>query len=289
MPGFLESEFLNRPAGEALFHVHPVPYEATVSYGGGTAEAPEAILAASQQLEVFDGYSVPGEDGIHTGSPVDCSGSVESVFETVAERASFAFENGCIPVLLGGEHGVTNGAIRALKTLGRPVGIVQIDAHDDLRDSYQGSKWSHACVMRRALEAGFPLCQVGVRALSPDARALRKDGEGLVWFDAERIAVEGPDCVRLPEDFPTEVYLTLDVDGLDPSLLPATGTPEPGGLGWWSLMHIVGALSRYRRILGFDVVELAPAPGLRHCDFIVARAVYNIMGWISRSPRGTPR
>lgn len=283
-PAFLESEFPSRDPDAALFHVHPVPLEATVSYGVGTGRAPAAILEASQQLETWDGRSVPGAEGIHTAAPVDCSGDLQAVFDAVSGRVTAALSAERIPVLLGGEHSITNGGIRALAALSEPVGIVQVDAHDDLRDQYGGTPWSHACVMRRALDAGICLCQVGLRALSPEALRLRRErAEQLVWFDAEGIARDGPGSVCLPAWFPRKVYLSVDVDGLDPAVIAATGTPEPGGLGWWDLMAIVEGIAGARQIVGFDVVELAPMAGFEAATYAAARLTYNLMGFAARS------
>ncbi len=281
---FLASEFTPADPESARFHVIPAGLERTVSYGGGTAGAPEAILAASQQLEAFDGVSCPGELGIHTTAPIDATGSTEAVLDEIEHHIHQALTTGSVPALLGGEHTVTLGALRALTGHHEPVGIVQFDAHADLRPSYQGSPLSHACVMHHAFSLGFPLMQIGVRSLSPEEVTLRKKNPGAIRHaDARQFHCNGIDACQLPKDFPRKIYITFDVDGLDPSLMPATGTPEPGGLFWHEAMDAIECVLKGRQLIGFDVVELAPTPGLHHPDLTAARLVYNLMGYATRT------
>lgn len=190
-----------------------------------------------------------------------------------------------LPVLLGGEHTVTYGALAALKKRFGTFGIIQFDAHADLRDSYEGSPWSHACVMRRAVkDLGLPLAQFGVRAMCLDEAEARKE-HGVTFHDAASIARSGLPESLLPPDFPRQVYLTFDVDGLDPSIMPATGTPVPGGLGWYQSLDIAERTLSGRDVLGFDVVELAPVPGMHASDFAAARLTYALMGIVARGRR----
>lgn len=299
---FLASEIALRPAEECLFHIIPAPFEASVSYGGGTALGPEAILEASSQLEVWTGRSVPSAKGIYTWPAVECHGSAEDVIERIAAATRTALSHGpqreqaaahaaggaavlagssapTVPVLLGGEHTVTLGALRALQEVHGDFGIVQFDAHADLRSSYQGSPFSHACVMRRAVQdMGLPLFQIGVRSLSPDEERYRRE-QGIAHLDAR----EGcrPAAGRefsLPGTFPDALYLSFDLDALDASLMPATGTPEPGGLFWWDALRLIERSLRGRTCIGFDVVELAPVRGLHAPTYTAARLVHEIMG-----------
>ncbi len=279
---FLASELPDSEPGRSLFHVLPVPLEATVSYAGGTARGPQAILEASDQLELWDGESVPAEPGIHTWPAVECSGSPEAVLAAIESSVDSILDYRGLPVLLGGEHTVTYGALSALKKRFGRFGIIQFDAHADLRDSYEGSPWSHACVMRRAVkDLGLPLAQFGVRALCLDEVEARRE-HGVTFHDAADIARRGLPEVLLPPDFPDRVYLTFDVDGLDPSIMPATGTPVPGGLCWYQSLDIAERTLAGREVLGFDVVELAPVPGLHAVDFAAARLVYALMGIVQR-------
>ena len=292
-PAFLSAERPNADPGKAFFHVLSAPLESSVSYGGGTALGPGAILEASNYLELWDGFSIPANLGIHTAPAVDCSRGTEEALEGIRSAVAAAYAAGAVPVVLGGEHTVTYGALKATAEAFRAseVGIVQFDAHGDLRDSYHGDRLSHACVMRRGLDLGFRLFQVGQRSLSEEDLECRRRF-GIPYLDAREAAGFGspsPDLLPvtslpLPGDFPRLVYLTFDVDGLDPAVIPATGTPEPGGLSWHQALAMIESVAASgRRIVGFDVVELAPDGSSRPSDFAAARLVYNIMGIVGRS------
>jgi agmatinase len=275
MKRFLASEIPDAPPEECRFHIIPAPLEATVSYGGGTARGPDAILEASFYLEAYDGSGTPCDAGIATLAAVQG-------LEEIEAAVSKAWNAGATPVLLGGEHTVTLGALRALKKAGREFGVVQFDAHADLRDVYEGDPLSHACVMRRAVDdLGLPLFQVGVRALSEAEDRFRGERD-IPFVDAADLAADGTDSLTLPPEFPGEVYLTIDVDVLDPSIMPSTGTPEPGGLGWYTLLSLIESCLRGRRTLGFDVVEFAPLPALRAPDTTAATLVYRVMAMLER-------
>jgi N1-aminopropylagmatine ureohydrolase len=280
---FLASEVPELAPEQARFHVLPVPYEKTVSYGGGTAKGPDAILTASGQLERWDGHSDPGGDGIYTWPAIDCSGAPEAVIASIAAAVTRILRLGKLPVVLGGEHTVTWGVIRGYLDAGvRDFGVVQIDAHADLRDRYEGDPLSHASVMRRVVEAGVPLFQLGNRAYCEeerDARAMH----GVRFLDAEALVPRGIDSIELPADFPPNVFFTVDIDGIDPSVLPATGTPVPGGLTWYQTLGLFESVARQRRIIGFDVMEFAPIPGFHAFDFAAALLAYKLMGIVQRT------
>lgn len=281
-PRFLDSEVPDLRPEQARFHVLPVPYEKTVSYGGGTGKGPGAILAASGQLERWDGYSDPGAEGIYTWDPVDCNGPDQQVIDRIAAAVARILRLGKMPVVLGGEHTVTWGVIRGYLDAGRRnFGVVQIDAHADLRDEYEGSRLSHACVMRRVVEAGIPLFQLGNRAYSLEEREARARHD-VHYLDADQLVPNGISAFELPPEFPPEVFFTLDVDGIDPSVLPATGTPVPGGLGWYQTLGLFESVARQRRIIGFDILEFAPIPGFHAFDFTAALLVYKLMGLVQR-------
>ena len=285
-PDFLASEISNQTPEDALFHVVPVPYEKTVSYGGGTAGGPRAILDASQQLETYDGFSCPCDAGIYTWDAVDCSADDAQVIAAIKEAVGrvYGFGGEKFPFLLGGEHTVTNGAVGALHEAGVEFGIVQFDAHADLRESYDGSKWSHACVMKRAVDLGIPVFQLGVRAISLEEAGVRETHSSLIsYIDGYALGTTGiPAGALLPAGFPEKVYVTMDVDGLDPSIMPATGTPVPGGIGWYQLQELLRKVASERQIIGADVVELAPIEGLHASNFAAARLVYDVMGIVQR-------
>jgi agmatinase len=279
---FLGSELPELAPEEARFHVLPVPYEKTVSYGGGTARGPAAIIAASGQLERWDGHSDPGADGIYTWPPIDCSGPAEGVIDAIAAGVARILRMGKLPVVLGGEHTVTWGVIRGYLDAGvQDFGVVQIDAHADLRDRYEGDPLSHASVMRRIVEAGIPLFQLGTRAYCDEERAARTEFT-VEYIDADQLVPRGIDSVALPDRFPRDVFFTVDVDGIDPSVLPATGTPVPGGLGWYQTLGLFESVARQRRIIGFDVMEFAPIPGFHAYEFAAALLAYKLMGIVQR-------
>jgi agmatinase len=274
MKKFLESEIPDLPAEECLFQIIPAPYEKTVSYGTGTARGPEAILEASCQLEAYDGVSCPCERGIFTHQPA-------MTLEEIEATAAKLFQSGKIPITLGGEHTVTYAAVKALKETGKEFGIIQFDAHADLRDTYEGDKFSHACVMRRAIELGIPLFQIGVRSLSLPEEELRRK-LNIPHLDGYETGRSGIPDHLLPDGFPEKIYLTFDVDALDPSIMPSTGTPEPGGLTWSQTFKCLEQIVSEKSIVGCDFVELAPIDGLHAPDFLAARLIYNFMGIISR-------
>ncbi|MDO5535949.1 MAG: agmatinase [Desulfovibrionaceae bacterium] len=280
---FLSSEFPQTPPERAGFHIIPVPLERTVSYGGGTRLGPEAILEASQQLEAWDGISSPGSLGIHTHAPIDCSQGLESVFARTEEAVRAALAADAVPVVLGGEHTVSYAPLHALHEAGRIFGVLHFDAHCDLREIYEDDRFSHACVLRRAVEdCALPLVQFGTRDYCREEADFRRQA-GITGYDADWLARHGLPEQPLPEDFPKDVYVTFDVDGFDSSLMPATGTPSPGGLFWHQAMAILEVCLAGRRLIGFDVVELAPIQGLHHADFTAAKLVHALMGMAQRS------
>lgn len=280
---FLSSEVPSCPADKARFHVIPVPYEATVSYAGGTAHGPQAILDASDQLELYDGISFPGEGGIFTQAPVDCSGTPEQVMENIRLSVLTALDCEAFPVVLGGEHSLTYGELIALKERYGIFGVVQFDAHADLRDSYEGSKWSHASVMRRAVkDLGLPLVQIGNRIFCREELEARRE-HGVTCWDAPFLCRKGIPEKLIPEGFPNHVFITFDVDGLDPSIMPETGTPVPGGLSWYQALELAEKSLLRRTLIGFDVVELAPRAGHIVSDFAAASLTYALMGIAQRN------
>jgi len=283
-PDFLESELAQLQGRDALFQVIPVPLEQTVSYGGGTARAPGAILNASQQLEAWDGSSEPLTAGISTTPFIDCYGDISAILRRIEETVQAVVDKKAIPVVLGGEHTVSLAPIRVLAgQCTEPIGIIQLDAHADLRASYEGTPYSHACVMRRVLEeCGCQLFQFGVRALCREEVDYRNK-HGVYHLDGRAIYNTNLADFALPEDFPENIYLTLDVDGLDPSVLGATGTPVPGGPGWYQTLTFLERAVAGRKVVGFDLVELAPREGDHGSDFAAAQLVYLVMGIITRN------
>jgi agmatinase len=277
MSTFLASELTADEQGDdALFRVIPVPLERTVSYGAGTGRGPAAIIEASNELERLCAGKEPCHAGIVTEAALDCTGPLPEVMERLARRTEAATRAGRIPVTLGGEHSLTYGAVMGLRrVLDRPVGVVQIDAHADLRVAYGGEVHSHASVMHLLAEEGVRIAQFGVRALSGEESDSRARN-GVFWRDAEELVTDRIHRVALPEDFPDLIYVSFDLDGLDPSQMPATGTPVPGGLAYYQSLHLVENALVGRRCVGLDVVELAP-DGNAAWDFTASQIVYRLM------------
>ena len=261
--------------------VLPVPLEATVSWGGGTAGGPRAIIAASQQVELYDREHdrEPALDyGIHTLPALELSDDPAAAVAEIAAAVAQAAATGRLVVALGGEHTLSAGVSHGLlDALGGPLTVVQLDAHSDLRDSYDGTPLSHACVARRMLEDPRveQVLQLGVRSVDTEEVAFARahPQRVRVWY-AEDVHDGGwrdelAACVR-----GRRVHLTIDVDGLDPAVVPATGTPEPGGLSWREALDIVRTTAQAGSIVGIDCVELAPRPELHHADFAVAKLLY---------------
>lgn len=279
---FLDSELSQeeRQLADAKFVVVPMPLERTVSYGAGTKGGPDAIIAASNELERICPEGEPSSQGIATLAPISCEGDLPEVMARLAEQTESIVAQGKIPVVLGGEHSLSYGAVTGVsRALGRMVGIVQIDAHADLRIAYQGEKHSHASVMHLLCEDGHSLAHYGVRALCQqevDSRAQY----GVTFIDAEELVTQNISSVTLPDDFPEDIYISFDVDGLDPSIMPATGTPVPGGLGYYQALSIVRSALKGRRCVGMDIVELSPNSDSEAWDFTAAQITYRLMGMV---------
>ncbi|MDX2464127.1 MAG: agmatinase [Porticoccus sp.] len=282
-PHFLGSEIEQGNPSTSLFHVIPVPYERTVSYGGGTAKGPSAILDASWQLEIWDGKSTPCELGIYTHEVVDCEGDEVAVIERIAMVTKEILALGKMPVAIGGEHTVTGGVVKGLLDAGiTDFGVVQIDAHADLRDAYEGNPLSHASVMKRVVDLGIPLYQLGIRAYCEEEMVAREK-HGVLFQDADQLVPDNITEIILPDDFPKKVFFTLDIDGMDPSVFPSTGTPVPGGLGWYQTLSLFESVARQREIIGFDLMEFAPIQGFHAYEFAAAQLIYKMMGIVQRN------
>ncbi|MBO1254491.1 agmatinase [Alteromonas sp. 5E99-2] len=280
-PHFLGSE-IEQGGDDAFFHVIPVPYERSVSYGVGTAYGPAKLLDASWQLEMWDGKSRPCDLGINTLPPVDCQGDGATAVERIAKATASVAAKGGFPIALGGEHTVTGGVIKGLIDAGiTDFGVVQIDAHADLRHAYEDNLLSHASVMKRVVEKGIPLFQLGIRAFCEEEIEARKEFN-VRHLDAEVLVPNNINEFTLPEDFPENVFFTLDIDGMDPSVFPSTGTPVPGGLGWYQTLSLFESVAKQRKIIGFDIMEFAPIPGFHAYEFAASQLTYKMMGIVQR-------
>ena len=262
--------------------VLPLPLEATVSYGRGAGRGPAAIIEASQQVELYDREhdDEPAlRYGVHTlDSPQLSADDPEAAVGQIAAAVARAASSGKLLVALGGEHTVSAGVSRGLlETFDGRLSVVQIDAHCDLRETYEGSRYSHACVARRMLDDPRVerVLQFGVRSAAGEEVAFARDHPDRVrlwWAEDVRKGAWHEELRASLED--RRVHLTIDVDGLDPAVVPATGTPEPDGLTWQEVLDIVRTTARSASIVGIDCVELAPQPALHAADYAVAKLVY---------------
>jgi agmatinase len=260
--------------------VIPVPYEHTTTYRKGTAEGPSAMLRASTQVELFDEELriEPLCGGVETLPPVLCDEMPDVLANQLESICRPHVAAGRRIACLGGEHSVSLGAIRAVSD--EPFGILQIDAHPDLRDEYEGTHFGHGCVMKRALDLDTltHLVGVGLRAVSEEDDAVIQSDPRVRPHYAHALRGDWIDAVMT--DLPERIYITFDLDGLDPSIVPGTGTPEPGGLAWWDALALLRRACTERTVVGFDVVELLPEPPSCVSDVAAARLIFKILGYL---------
>lgn len=294
--GGLSPKFSRFASARAV--ILPVPYDLTTSYVAGTRRGPQAILEASRHLELYDEelQCEPYRLGVHTLPLLEPSAaSPEETIQRVEQTVSWLIEREKFPVLLGGEHSLTLAPVRALQKKFGKFSVLQLDAHADLRDSFQGTPFNHACVGRRMHELGLKIVQIGVRAISPEEADFIRTAKNMhVCFDYELQALtplwtaEGHyQGVRALEAalaaLKDPVYVTLDLDVFDPALMPAVGTPEPGGLGWYTVLNILKYVGAKHTVLGCDVVELCPIAGMVGPDFLAAKLVYKMLGCLVKN------
>ncbi|MEW5911347.1 MAG: agmatinase [Thermodesulfobacteriota bacterium] len=262
----------------------PAPLEATVSYGGGTALGPAAIIQASQAMELYDEVvgCQPVDQGIYTHAGVDVRGPLTEVVARIERAVAAELAAGRLPVVLGGEHTVSLGPLQALvASRGTDFTVLCLDAHTDLRDAYEGQRLCHATVMRRALDLGLSVRHLGLRSSSQaEVELIKEAGLSPLW--AHEVHDDPHWLNRALAGLSGPVYLSLDVDGLDAGIMPATGTPEPGGLSWQQVTAWLSAVCARHQVLGLDIVELAPLTEQPAWDFTAARLLYRALGLIFR-------
>lgn len=266
--------------GTAQVVILPVPYDSTTEWHSGTREGPKAIIEASQYLELYDLeldreiYKV----GIHTlpelrpvlSNPEDMIRRVYDVSKSLIQDDKFV-------VMLGGEHSLSLGIVQALKEIYQDLCILQLDAHADLRDEYTDTKCSHACVMRRIVEL-CPITQVGIRSLSSEENTFLKQNKMKPFY----LTASSPhlhSIQQIVDSLGKNVYVTIDLDVLDPSIMSAVGTPEPDGLFWHEAIGLLKAITQHRHVVGFDIVELCPDQGPDSCAFLAAKLAYTLIGY----------
>jgi agmatinase len=258
--------------------VLPVPYEGTVSYGSGTSGGPEAIIEASRYMELYDLELdfEPYQAGIYTAEALKVDDlSADKMIEEVEKKCRELVNQGKFVAMIGGEHSISYGADKVLREKYPDLTVLQWDAHADLRDSFGGTKFSHASVMRRFYDNAKKLVQVGIRSMSKEeADFIKKNNLRKNIFTPEEFNIKKI-LSRLGEN----VYITVDLDGFDPAIVPATGTPEPGGFSWLDFLALMRQVFQKKNVVGFDVVELAPIKGQPASDFLAALAVYKMIGY----------
>jgi len=266
---------------ESEFVILPVPYEQSTTYQVGTKHAPDAIIAASQEVETFDEELnfEPCQAGLCTLDDLETTEHSERMLERIHQITLSLIGTGKKVVMIGGEHTISIGAVKAFKEKYPDLSVLQLDAHADLRDTYQENKYSHACVMRRIGEI-CPFVGVGIRNLSKEEHEFIRQNKTDIFFDRDLTNLDGW-YESVLERLGPDVYLTLDLDAFDPSVMPSVGTPEPGGLSWYETIDFLKVLMKKKNLVGFDVVELCPVPGLVAPDFFAARLIYKIISYMA--------
>ncbi len=256
----------------AKYVIIPVPFDSTTYYGPNARNGPHAVIRASRQLPLYDweSKSVPVEKGVFCTAELEpVRGDARLTIERLRQVCEEIVDDGKKPVILGGEHSLSLAGVRAAK----PDSVLVLDAHADAWDEFEGSKWSHACVSRRIHEeTGGAVSVAGVRSISEEESEYSKK-KGFNVFYANKSTVGS-----VLKSLKGRVYVSVDVDVFDSSLMPSTGTPEPGGLGWEQVCSLLKAVSR-KNVVGFDLTELAPIPGLEAPNYAAAKLLYKMVGW----------
>lgn len=262
----------------------PVPYDKTSTWMKGADKGPRAVIEASAAVELYDieTDSEVYRQGIHTCPYLKTDAPPEKMVGEVEKEASRLIDAGKFVVAIGGEHSVSIGSLKAHGSRFEGLSLLQLDAHADLRDEYEGSRFNHACVTARAKEI-CPVVQVGVRSMCVEEKG--KSDPGAVFF-AKDISSDERWVNRVLERLSPNVYVTVDLDVFDPSIMPSTGTPEPGGLSWYPVMRLLRAVSESKKVVGFDVVELCPSERNKAPDFLAAKLVYTFLSYIFSAVAG---
>lgn len=259
---------------QASVVILPVPFDLTCSYQKGAAKGPMALLESSYYLEMYDleTRTEVYRNGVHVLPAVEAADS-ETMVERVYQEVAVQIKAGKYCAVLGGEHSVSIGSIKAHQEKYPGLGVLQLDAHTDRRDEYEGSKLSHACAMARVSEFGVGIVSAGIRAVAKEEISRLNSDDVFLAEDIQ----DSPDWQqRVIDRLPRDVYLTFDLDSLDPSIMPSTGTPEPGGLLWYPTLKLLKKLFAQRNVVGFDIVELCPMNN-KEAEFLAAKLFYKIL------------
>jgi len=274
--GGLDESLTNLEKAHAV--ILPVPYDGTVSYMSGSRLGPRAIITASQSMELYDEeLGAFYEHGIHTLPDLEVVADPEAMVQRVEDAVRWGLELDKCVITLGGEHSLTSGSVRAYAKKHKNLSVLQFDAHGDLRNEFHGTRYSHACVMRRVREL-VPAVQVGIRSISEEEAELIAEEKWPVFSARKTRGMRG-DYAPIVDALTDEVYITVDLDCFDPATVPGVGTPEPGGLDWYEVTEIIAQVARKKRIVGFDIMELMPLGGQVRSDFLAARLTYRMWGW----------
>jgi len=270
---------------ESKVAILPFPYDATTSFKAGTREAPLAIINASRQVELYDDEletEIYDKIGIHTFGEILPNMAGPNYQVDVVRRVFLdVLGAGKFPVMIGGEHSLSLGALQALKDYVPEVSVLQLDAHTDLREEYEGTAFSHACVMKRIFDEGVKIAQVGVRNASKEEAKFIKLND-IFSVTARQYRYGYYSTEDIVDALSDSVYVTIDMDVFDPAEVPAVGTPEPGGLRWYEVLDILREVTLHKKVIGFDVVELCPIPGSPASDFLAAKLIYKLIGYCFR-------
>ena len=293
----MSSGFLDLPKkfteyAHSRFVIVPFPMELSTSYMKGTARGPEAILRASSQVEFFDSelFFEPCEAGIHTLKSLERkkNETLEQWIGRSQEICAKILKDNKIPVVLGGEHTMTIGPFAAFREYvkknhkAKEVGILHFDAHTDLRDSYQGNPYSHASALRRCVAPDVKLVSIGIRSMCPEEWRFVQENPNIkvvTDFQWHQSSSKEKKIAEIVAHLPKHVYVTIDLDGLTPAIMPAVGTPEPGGMDWFDTLDILRATFKSRTVHAFDVNELMPREALTYADFLAAKLVYKMIAY----------
>lgn len=273
--GDIPKKYSNRQDSKIV--VLPVPYDATSTWVKGADKGPKAIIEASANMELYDTEtdSEVYKHGIFTDKPVNADLTPPKIIASVEGGVLENIKKGKFTVVIGGEHSVSIGAIQACSKKYKDMCVLQLDAHSDLREEYNGSRYNHACVMARIKEI-CPIVQVGIRSM--DYSELKSAERKRIFF-AEDIQKDHQWVKKVTGLLSDKVYITLDLDVLDPSIMPSTGTPEPGGLLWYDILGLLKEVTKKKELIGFDVVELCPNPNNKSPDFLASKLIYKILSY----------
>ena len=287
MKQFLESE-IQSSYNEADVVILPIPYEATTTYRKGCEQGPESILIASDQLECYDeelGIETCWQSKIFTYEYIADTRknpllTAEEMLEVTSNTIKQLSNDGKFVITLGGEHAITTGVVQGYQaSLDEPFTVIQIDAHGDMRHEFEGSIHNHACVMRRVLELGLPTLPIGIRAICQEEADLIKAHEIPVVWARDIYFKQNWLSESLSKIKTKKVFLTIDLDGIDPSLIPGVGTPEPGGLNWYQILELIKSIFSQFEVIGCDIMELAPLKESVVSEFTAAKLIYKLIGY----------